>query len=569
MPYSHLHRMSKEKLESTTRQRMTTNCFPDPASVEGPDADFSELVWQNGQVSMQTNKTRRSLSIQEKVEGRLPNDDWVDYPLEDYSSHFFSEFNQNFAVPVLKDAQPGSSHSIPSYRSKVIDSTDCNTNFDREKEKCSHNNYRPLGHPNKNASATNFSHFLRSNRPNVDGSSSLGVDKGRVNEKGSVVSGSNQVQSTTIVSTIESRGVGRKPNASLDVKRSVAMPPIKKADRQGDTPVKGKCVDPVVASSSVCSANVASGASSDLNNRFKRKYSETEESDYPSEDVEEESVGVRKPVTARPGSSAKRTRAAEVHNLSERRRRDRINEKMRALQELIPNCNKVDKASMLDEAIEYLKTLQIQVQMMSMGTGMFIPPMGFPRGMQHLNAPHLTPFSPVNAGMGIGMGLGMGMGMNFGMGMLDLTGGSAGCPLIPMPPIHGQHFPYTPMSGSPSLSHLAGSNLQMFAPPGQRIPVSMSPSPFIPTSGGVSINPNSLPIVSEAAIPTEVPNLTTPSCSKDTEEYMNEPVPNANAEGSEDHRPAQATKENSGLPAVEHTHDQPPQSNGNIVVDTA
>ncbi|CAD6340733.1 unnamed protein product [Miscanthus lutarioriparius] len=51
--------------------------------------------------------------------------------------------------------------------------------------------------------------------------------------------------------------------------------------------------------------------------------------------------------------SAKRSRTAEGHNLSERRRRDRINEKMRALQELIPNCNKIDKASMLEEAIEY------------------------------------------------------------------------------------------------------------------------------------------------------------------------------------------------------------------------
>ncbi|VAI45808.1 unnamed protein product [Triticum turgidum subsp. durum] len=93
------------------------------------------------------------------------------------------------------------------------------------------------------------------------------------------------------------------------------------------------------------------------------------------------------------GSSSKCTRAAEVHNLSERRR-SRINEKMKALQILIPNSNKVgttkpstvplcfslslnsgllslvvlvwlqtDKASMLDEAIliEYLKQLRLQV----------------------------------------------------------------------------------------------------------------------------------------------------------------------------------------------------------------
>ena len=40
---------------------------------------------------------------------------------------------------------------------------------------------------------------------------------------------------------------------------------------------------------------------------------------------------------ASPRSSSKRSRAAEVHNLSEKRRRSRINEKKKALQNLIPN----------------------------------------------------------------------------------------------------------------------------------------------------------------------------------------------------------------------------------------
>ncbi|EPS58336.1 hypothetical protein M569_16479, partial [Genlisea aurea] len=116
---------------------------------------------------------------------------------------------------------------------------------------------------------------------------------------------------------------------------------------------------------------------------------------------------------ARPAVGTKRTRAAEVHNLSERRRRDRINEKMKALQELIPNCNKAknsflgsekkraDKASMLDEAIEYLKMLQLQVQMMSMGAGICMPPMMFPPGMQPMfpPPPHLPHF-PIGMGMG-------------------------------------------------------------------------------------------------------------------------------------------------------------------------
>ncbi|KAK9023305.1 hypothetical protein V6N11_003527 [Hibiscus sabdariffa] len=85
----------------------------------------------------------------------------------------------------------------------------------------------------------------------------------------------------------------------------------------------------------------------------------------------------------RPRSSSKRSRAAEVHNLSEKRRRSRINEKMKALQNLIPNSNKTDKASMLDEAIEYLK--QLQLQMLSMRNGMSLYPMclpGVPQPMQ-------------------------------------------------------------------------------------------------------------------------------------------------------------------------------------------
>ncbi|KAG2604414.1 transcription factor PHYTOCHROME INTERACTING FACTOR-LIKE 15-like isoform X1 [Panicum virgatum] len=80
------------------------------------------------------------------------------------------------------------------------------------------------------------------------------------------------------------------------------------------------------------------------------------------------------PARQRGGSGSKRSRAAEVHNLSEKRRRSKINEKMKALQSLIPNSNKTDKASMLDEAIEYLKQLQLQVQMLSMRNGVYLNP---------------------------------------------------------------------------------------------------------------------------------------------------------------------------------------------------
>jgi len=116
-----------------------------------------------------------------------------------------------------------------------------------------------------------------------------------------------------------------------------------------------------------------------------------------TEDAEFQSADATYELPAQKLTTAKRRRAAEVHNLSERRRRDRINEKMKTLQELIPHCNKTDKASMLDEAIEYLKSLQLQLQMMWMGGGMAAAaaPVMFPAGvhqyMQRMVAsPHVA-----------------------------------------------------------------------------------------------------------------------------------------------------------------------------------
>ncbi|KAJ8563195.1 hypothetical protein K7X08_031647 [Anisodus acutangulus] len=66
----------------------------------------------------------------------------------------------------------------------------------------------------------------------------------------------------------------------------------------------------------------------------------------------------------------KRNRRAAAHNQSERRRRDRINEKMKALQKLVPNASKTDKASMLEEVIKYLNQLQAQIQLITYARSM-------------------------------------------------------------------------------------------------------------------------------------------------------------------------------------------------------
>ncbi|GFY85017.1 basic helix-loop-helix (bHLH) DNA-binding superfamily protein [Actinidia rufa] len=105
----------------------------------------------------------------------------------------------------------------------------------------------------------------------------------------------------------------------------------------------------------------------------------------------------------RPRVRARRGQATDPHSIAERLRRERIAERMKALQELVPSCNKqskylecvwhcqgvslivltitlpvafcqilmhigglVDRAAMLDEIIDYVKFLRLQVKVLSM-----------------------------------------------------------------------------------------------------------------------------------------------------------------------------------------------------------
>ncbi|KAE9609340.1 putative transcription factor bHLH family [Lupinus albus] len=64
---------------------------------------------------------------------------------------------------------------------------------------------------------------------------------------------------------------------------------------------------------------------------------------------------------------AGRGKATNSHSLAERVRREKISERFRFLQELVPGCNKITgKAVMLDEIINYVQSLQQQVEFLSM-----------------------------------------------------------------------------------------------------------------------------------------------------------------------------------------------------------
>ena len=177
---------------------------------------------------------------------------------------------------------------------------------------------------------------------------------------------------------------------------------------------------------------------------------------------------------------------------------------------------------MLDEAIEYLKTLQLQVQVlflspsptfhlylalqffrsyiheivsypfmqiMSMGAGFYMSPMMLPPGMQHMH-PHVASFSP----MGVGMQMGLGMG--YGMGMPDINGGSSRFPMMQVPQMHGTHPQVAPMSGPSALHGMGRSNPQMFGLPGQGLPIPTMPRapmfsfPGEPVVNSSAVRPN-------------------------------------------------------------------------------
>ncbi|CAN6309212.1 unnamed protein product [Urochloa humidicola] len=57
--------------------------------------------------------------------------------------------------------------------------------------------------------------------------------------------------------------------------------------------------------------------------------------------------------------------ATDPQSLYARRRRERINERLKILQKLVPNGTKVDISTMLEEAVHYVRFLQQQIKMLS------------------------------------------------------------------------------------------------------------------------------------------------------------------------------------------------------------
>ncbi|CAN6280228.1 unnamed protein product [Urochloa humidicola] len=96
-------------------------------------------------------------------------------------------------------------------------------------------------------------------------------------------------------------------------------------------------------------------------------------------DSDSQAVDTKRPCGAGRKATSKAKPAPTVptkdpQSLAAKNRRERISERLRTLQELVPNGSKVDLVTMLEKAISYVKFLQLQVKVLA--TDEFWPAQG-------------------------------------------------------------------------------------------------------------------------------------------------------------------------------------------------
>ncbi|XP_019056740.1 PREDICTED: transcription factor PIL1 isoform X2 [Tarenaya hassleriana] len=215
-----------------------------------------------------------------------------------------------------------------------------------------------------------------------------------------------KIQSSTLFKRQAVEVADDKENAAIEVepKTEPGLPDHEavlenEKDRHGSK--KGKGVEPMMM------VEAGSGVGAMANDMMNRKSLKKESLEFSppdaqsvamgrslDTDLDHESDDVEEEVPARTRKTAKRKPSEDFDELSERETRHEIKKKMRDLRNLLPNCNKDDdKASLLDEAIKYMRTLQFQMQFgfMSLANSFAPPNMMLPLG-------HYSP----TVGLGIG-----------------------------------------------------------------------------------------------------------------------------------------------------------------------
>ncbi|GFP99403.1 transcription factor bhlh84 [Phtheirospermum japonicum] len=94
-------------------------------------------------------------------------------------------------------------------------------------------------------------------------------------------------------------------------------------------------------------------------------YSEDESNDSHDELNLASSSKKSGPLNLTGKTRASRGSATDPQSLYARKRRERINERLKILQNLVPNGTKVDISTMLEGAVQYVKFLQLQIKLLS------------------------------------------------------------------------------------------------------------------------------------------------------------------------------------------------------------
>ncbi|XP_052146626.1 transcription factor PHYTOCHROME INTERACTING FACTOR-LIKE 13-like isoform X2 [Oryza glaberrima] len=416
----------------------------DASRTLGEDDNLIELLWCNGHVVMQSQNHHRKLPPRppEKAAAAAVQEDeaglWFPFALADsLEKDIFSDLFYEAPVAATAAAAPAGPGAGADGEGKTCKGVAAMAEEERGGPGAASEAPRELMPPPKSTHAScsrqqtmsladggdnagDLSELVRARRSSGGaarrkaeaggGGGGGGASSSTLSAIGSSICGSNQVQ----VQQRTASEPGRRGAPPSAVGSANAIPCGGRGHGHGH---EATTVASSSGRSNCCFGTTTTTEPTSTSNRSskRKRLDTTEDSESPSEDAESESAALARKPPAKM-TTARRSRAAEVHNLSERRRRDRINEKMRALQELIPNCNKTDKASMLDEAIEYLKSLQLQLQMMWMGSGM-APPVMFPGVHQYLPR------------MGVGMGAAA-------AAMPRMPFMAAPQPVVPTPPVN-------------------------------------------------------------------------------------------------------------------------------------
>ncbi|KAK0591168.1 hypothetical protein LWI29_036430 [Acer saccharum] len=165
------------------------------------------------------------------------------------------------------------------------------------------------------------------------------------NEPCSTVTKKQSTESSTVVDKLES---------GEQVTQTVNQMDKKRKNRNGST------------SNSTLSKDGREVMKSKKQKKINIDIQKDEEKNKPNK-ADKKVVDQEEPPTGYIHVRARRGQATDSHSLAERVRREKISERMKILQKLVPGCDKVTgKALMLDEIINYVQSLQNQVEFLSM-----------------------------------------------------------------------------------------------------------------------------------------------------------------------------------------------------------